>query len=130
MRALTVTSVLLLLAGVIGCQSSPPPPVADAAVGVVTIQITNGDGAPQSIEIADVADGATLESVMRSIEDIPIELSGSGSTAFVSSIGDVKTDASQGWTFKVDGEFANQGIGLTVLHPPTTIQWSFGEFEM
>jgi hypothetical protein len=30
-----------------------------------------------------------------------------------------------GWTFKVDGKLANQGIGSTTLTPPTTITWSY-----
>lgn len=112
-----------------GCQSSPPPPSVDAAVGTVTIRVQAVDNPVQTFEIADVSDGATLESVMKRFDQIPVELSGSGMTAFVQSIGDVETDATQGWTFKVDGEFANQGIGKTILHPPTTVDWSYGEFE-
>ncbi|PAY16710.1 hypothetical protein CKO51_25050 [Rhodopirellula sp. SM50] len=113
----------------VGCGQTPPPPAADAAVGVVTIEIQSADAATQSIQVPDIADGTTLETVMRMVEQVPVSVSGSGSTAFVDSIGDVKTDASQGWTFKVDGAFANQGIGQTVLHPPTTVTWSYGTFE-
>jgi hypothetical protein len=115
---------------VAGCRSDPPPPAADASVGIVTLLIQSDDGSVHSIEVDDVADGSTLESVMSSVEQIPVEMSGSGLNAFVESIGGISTDSSQGWTFKIDGEFANQGIGQTVLHPPTTVQWSFGEFEM
>ena len=120
-----------LLIGLIavGCDRTPPPPTADAAVGVVTLEINSKDSAAQTVQVPDVAEGTTLESVMRMVDQIPVTVSGSGTTAFVDSIGDVKTDASQGWTFKVDGEFANQGIGQTVLHPPTTVTWSFGEFD-
>ena len=127
---LFATSSLLIGLISLGCHSDPPPPSADAALGVVTLEVQSLDGTAETIEIADVADGATLESVMRSVGQTSIELSGGGATAFVHSIGGIETDASQGWTFKVDGEFANQGIGQTVLHPPTTIQWTFGEFEM
>nr|WP_286177754.1 DUF4430 domain-containing protein [Rhodopirellula sp. JC639] len=114
----------------VGCSRTPPPPAADANVGVVTVEILSGDTDKRSIQVPDVADGATLESVMRMVEEVPVSVSGSGTTAFVDSIGDVQTDATQGWTFKVDGEFANQGIGQTVLHPPTTVTWSYGAFEM
>ncbi len=126
-----ITQSICLLIGLVavGCGQTPPPPSADAAVGVVTIEIQSEDAATQSIQVPDVADGTTLEAVMRMVEQVPVSVSGSGSTAFVDSIGDVKTDASQGWTFKVDGAFANQGIGQTVLHPPTTVTWSFGTFE-
>ncbi|MCA9138258.1 MAG: DUF4430 domain-containing protein [Planctomycetales bacterium] len=113
----------------VGCESTPPPPVAGAPVGVVTLEF-NSDGTSTSVQVPGVADGATLESVMRSVDQIAIELSGSGTTAFVQSIGNTKMEADKGWTFKVDGEFANQGIGQTVLHPPTTVQWTYGEFQM
>ena len=65
---------------------------------------------------------------MRSIKDVPVKVDGSGTTAFVDKIGERATDSTDGWTFKVDGEFANQGIGGTVLTPPTTVTWSFGAY--
>ncbi|QEF97241.1 hypothetical protein Mal15_12800 [Stieleria maiorica] len=131
MRTLFNLSTGLLITFIaVGCDRTPPPPAADANVGVVTIEIRSGDTDKQSIQVPDVADGATLESVMRMVDQVPVSVSGSGTTAFVDSIGDVQTDATQGWTFKVDGEFANQGIGQTVLHPPTTVTWSYGAFEM
>lgn len=114
---------------ILGCGSTPAPPDVDAPVGVVTMLFQLDDGSVKTVEVPEVADGATLESVMGLVDEIPIEMSGSGMTSFVHSIGGVTTDSSQGWTFKVDGEFANQGIGKTLIHPPTTIQWSFGEFE-
>ena len=46
-----------------------------------------------------------------------------------SAIGDRATNSTDGWTFKVDQEFANQGIGSTSLNPPTTVTWSFGDFD-
>ncbi|WP_419580439.1 DUF4430 domain-containing protein [Stieleria magnilauensis] len=130
MRSFFTLSICLLIGLVaVGCGQTPPPPGSDAAVGVVTLEIQSADAATQSIQVPDVADGTTLETVMRMVEQVPVSVSGSGSTAFVDSIGDIKTDASQGWTFKVDGAFANQGIGQTVLHPPTTVTWSYGTFE-
>ena len=112
----------------IGCSSPQPPPVADAATGTVTLEIQVGEKT-KTLQVADVAEGTTLESLMRSIDEIPITLHGSGTTAFVESIGDTATSASEGWTFKVDGEWSDQGVGTTVLHPPTTITWSFGDWK-
>ena len=126
MRFLVPALALALL----GCQSRPEPPAVDAEVGTVTVVIDDGGEEPIKVTVDNVPVGETLETVMRSIKEVPIELSGSGTTAFVDSIGEQKTDATKGWTFTVDGEFANQGIGQTVLHPPTTVDWSFGEFEM
>ncbi|WP_197455449.1 DUF4430 domain-containing protein [Stieleria neptunia] len=125
-----MSSICLLIGLIaIGCGQTPPPPAADAAVGEVTLEIQPDDSISETIQVPDVADGTTLEAVMRMVEQVPVSVSGSGSTAFVDSIGEVKTDAGQGWTFKVDGAFANQGIGQTVLHPPTTVTWSYGAFE-
>lgn len=114
----------------LGCDRTPPAPSVDAAKGTVTVVIQTSKAVPKTVLVKEFADGTSLEAVMRSIDQIPVEISGSGQTAFVQSMGDVATDATQGWTFKVDGEFANQGMGVTVLHPPTTVTWSFGEFEM
>jgi hypothetical protein len=129
MKRITSTAVLLLL--LLGCSRSNPVadrPAADAATGIVTIEIT-GESETQTIEIPDVATGTTLEEAMRSIKEVPIKLSGSGTTAFVVAIGDRATNSTDGWTFKVDQKFANQGIGSTSLNPPTTITWSFGDFD-
>lgn len=128
-----------------GCQRSAPPlptsgqAIGDAggvhvveategdsiAVGVVTFVIHDGESVIE-FKVDDVPDGTTLESVMRQVEDVPISIRGSGVTAFVDQIGDTGTGSSEGWTYKVDGEFAHRGIGETTLSPPTTVQWSYG----
>ena len=130
------TKILILLSLVffLGCHSSTPVATPSATTGsetgTVILEIQWPDQADKQIlEINDVADGATLESVMKDLDDPDVEISGSGTTAFVQSIGDTSTGAADGWTFKVDGEFANQGIGSTQLYPPTTVSWSFGTPE-
>ena len=125
MKNVTLTAVAILL---FGCSRSAPVANQPAATtGTVTIKIA-GDS-EQTIEVADIASGTTLEAVMRSLADPPIKLTGSGTTAFVDAIGDRATNSTDGWTFKVDGQHANQGIGGTVLNPPTTVIWSFGDYE-
>lgn len=115
------------MALVLGCQKAPAPPAAGAAppanTGTVTIEIEGSPG--KSMEVEGVAQGTTLETVMQSLDQIPVTITGSGTTAFVDAIGDKATSGSEGWTFKVDGEFANAGIGSTVLSPPTTVTWSY-----
>ncbi|WP_419188996.1 DUF4430 domain-containing protein [Stieleria marina] len=98
------------------------------SAGTVTIQIKT-DEEDQTFQAEDIADGATLESVMRSIEDLDAEISGSGLTAFVNQIKGKATSGTEGWTFTVDGEWANTGIGTTTLHPPTTVTWEFGKMK-
>lgn len=121
----TVSAAILLVA--LGCSRSAPVAESPPATGSVTIEIT-GDGEPKSIEILEVVSGTTLETVMRSVSDVPIKISGSGTNAFVDKIGERATNRTDGWTFKVDGKHANQGIGRTVLTPPTTVTWSFGDY--
>lgn len=115
----------------VGCRSETPTiaplSTAQAVTGTVTVEVKLGEEL-RTFEVPDVADGATLESVMESIDQIPINMTGSGTTAFVNAIGDTKTNSTEGWTFMVDGQWADTGIGSTVLHPPTTVTWVFGEW--
>lgn len=117
---------LLFLALTAGCRQADQAFNPNAATGTVTIEIV-GKTKTHRIDIADVAQGTSLEHVMRSIDKVPIKLNGSGKTAFVDKIGDQGTDATGGWTFTVDGEHANQGIGNTWLFPPTKVTWRFGD---
>lgn len=118
--------VALLASG--GCDRGQPPTTTNSSVGTVTMEFVLGDQT-ETVEIGDVATGTTLESVMRDLDKPAIALSGSGTTAFVSSIGDYQTVGNEGWTFKVDGEFAHQGIGATKLSPPTKVEWRYGDFS-
>ena len=136
---------LCLLA--VGCGGSPPseatavadnsPDVAVAAdpapsessdkkTGTVRFEFTV-DGNTETLEVEDVAEGTTLETVMRGIEDPAIKMRGSASTAFVESIGENATTGTKGWVFEIDGEFANEGVGSIELEPPVTISWTYGE---
>ena len=127
MNKLTLSFLTLVF---LGCGRSVP--VADrtdetAEPGTVTLVII-GESETNSIDVPNVPSGTSLETVMRSVTEIPIKLDGSGTSAFVDAIGDQRTNSTGGWTFEVDGEYANQGIGNTVLTPPTTVTWSFGDF--
>ena len=113
----------------LGCQSSDPVTETEGSVGPVTIRFQAGEKAYPDVVIDDVADGTTLESLLRQLDGIEIDMSGSGAMAFVNSIDGIETNATEGWTFKVDGEFVNHGVGKTILHPPTKVEWSFGVFE-
>ena len=122
--------VTLLVAAIIpGCHSSapaPPPSQSRVNSGAVVVEINHGDRT-ESLRIENVAEGTTVESLMRSIDKPQMTIHGSGTTAFLDSIGDKTTSSSEGWTYKIDGEFANEGIGSTTLSPPVTITWSYGD---
>jgi len=79
--------------------------------------------------VRDVVQGTTLETVMRKVDQLDVMMTGSGETAFVYEIGGVATGVREGWTYEVDGEFANIGVGQFELEPPTTVRWSFGEMR-
>lgn len=131
-----------------GCrQEAPPQPTAtessasetaaesaQGATGTVTLEIfhpnainedESGAGQADFRETFDVANGTTLEEVMRKIEQPEIVITGSGVTAFVQSMDGVATDTTRAWTYTVDGTFANEGIGSLELTPPQKIQWRF-----
>lgn len=122
---------LILLLALAGCttqtQQADPTLAADVATGTVTVEITMGENT-QSIAVDGVADGETVESVMRKIEGVDVSVSGSGTTAFVNKIGDQPTENGEGWTYTIDGERAERGIGATTLSPPTTVSWKYGQF--
>jgi len=127
---------LLVIAA--GCDSGPATPLplsnepgtqgpeTTVETGTVTLKI-QGPGGLLSIELSEVATGTTLEDAMRSVTQIPISIRGSGVTAFVDAIGEQKSSGSEGWVFQVDGVHAKQGVGSTVLTPPTTITWVYGD---
>ena len=130
----TFAVLLIGIAALTGCRQSAPSPAPTAAsaetdaTGTVTFQFTEGEEVT-TFDVENVPDGATLESVMRGIDQLPISIRGSGVTAFVDQIGDTATSGSEGWTYEIDGEFATRGIGETTLSPPTRVEWKFGEMS-
>ena len=123
--------VLAIAAGCGGRNTATSPDVAQettVTTGTVTVEIAL-NGEIKTVEIDDVEDGTTVESLMREMEDPIVQIKGSNTTAFVHTIGDVATAGREGWTFKIDGEFSHSGVGSAILHPPTTLSWRYGDFS-
>ncbi|TWU45769.1 hypothetical protein Q31b_09450 [Novipirellula aureliae] len=99
---------------------------ADAGSVTIIIQSERGE---KEFERTEIAPGATVESVMRAVDEIPVVIEGSGMTAFVHSIDGIETGSNEGWTFKVNGDFAKQGIGSTMIVPPATLTWTYGSYN-
>jgi len=133
-------AVTLLIAG---CGTSTPD-TPDAAPGDSsavtasdtgdgeTIKVTvviQGKDSKQEFTRTDIHAGATVEDVMRLIDEVPVTITGSGVTAFISEIDGVSTTSTEGWKYKIDGEHAEKGIGSTKLDAPATISWAFGSYE-
>ena len=140
MHRIQTSVIVLAIAAIaaVGCDRSKPPPVADlpgpatgsatrAATGTVIVKVAEGDET-STVTLENVPDGTTLESLMRTRMN-DVEITGSGTTAFVHKIGEQATGGSEGWTFSVDGEWSERGIGQTVLHPPVTIEWKYGSWD-
>lgn len=112
---------------------------AETKTETVTLEIFKPDGeknadksktpAADFSKTIDVTTGTSLEEVMRQLDQPEIVITGSGVTAFVQSIDGVASDSSRGWTFTIDGEFSNVGIGSVKLTPPQTIRWRLTTLE-
>lgn len=136
-------TLIASLSVVAGCGPSAPAPVVDHRMPIAgestagnqtaTIEIFSrsdaDDGIPLVTQVVEVEDTTTIETAMRQIDEVDIVITGSGTTAFVQSIDDVATDASRGWTYTVDNEFATEGIGTTRLRPGQTVRWKFTTFD-
>tara|TARA_R110002049_G_scaffold47902_1_gene138434 strand:- start:148948 stop:149340 length:393 start_codon:yes stop_codon:yes gene_type:complete len=123
-----LTSWVLCGLAIGGCRPSASPPVDSTKTGVVTIEVELGDQL-HKLTMDSVAEGTTLETVLRSVDEPTFVIKGRGTTAFVEAIGGQSTEGTEGWTFSVDGEFANQGIGATKLSPPVTVSWTYGAMQ-
>jgi hypothetical protein len=125
------SAVAALFLGVLlfsaGCSRTAEP-IAEPTVGTVTIVIQMPDGEVRQ-EFESVASGTTIAELMAKIESPKVTMIGSGDTAFVKSIGDFGTDAGKGWTFRVDDQWADSGVGAYRLDPPATVQWTHGAFD-
>ena len=131
LRPLPLLLALALAVCLSGCSrpTAPQPEVAAAEPGTVTVVIEIG-GQEVRREVEQVQPGTTIAEVMSRIEEPAIEIIGSGSTAFVDSIGELGTTAGLGWTFRVNGEWADRGVGDYALEPPAEIRWSHGTFTV
>lgn len=126
--AVLVLGALLFSAG---CSRTAEPIAesnTESTVGTVTIVIQMPDGEVRQ-DFESVASGTTIADLMAKIESPKVTMIGSGDTAFVKSIGQLGTDAGKGWTFRVDDQWADSGVGAYRLDPPATIQWTHGSFD-
>lgn len=123
--------MLVLLVMVFGCSTEVAKPgsatATDSVTGIVTVEIIQ-DEDTQTFQVDNVAAGATVESVMRKVDGIEVSISGSGNLAFLEQIGDQATQNGEGWTYTIDGERVERGIGASKLTPPATITWTYGDY--
>ena len=133
LQAASLSAVVLGVLLALGCSSEPPKvsdpaPPLDSPQGPVTVEIVHRESI-RTLLLEAVPAGTTVETVMRSIEEVPVAIRGSGTTAFIDSIDGVKTGSGTGWTYRINGEFVDRGIGATELVPPATVRWTFGRWD-
>ena len=126
-----VIGLALATLGWVGCdRETSPGGVGQTIGGDVTLVIESG-GMSRTLTVADVVDGTTVESVLRSVspDDTEIQMTGRGLTAFVESIDGRGATGTRGWVYTIDGEKVNTGVGSTRLHPPTTVTWRYSDMD-
>ncbi len=107
---------------------------ADAGPQTVQLVVDFGDGA--EVRLTALAHRAGMTALDATVaasahpHGVKFKLRGTGSTAFVTQIGDLKNEGggakSRNWTYSVDGEPADVGVGAFELKPGNIILWKFG----
>ena len=121
-----------LLLFVAGCKPSAEPATepsttAAPATGTVSFEFVFGPDESESVSI-EMEDGQTICDVMKKIEQPKISITGSGDMAFVQSIGTLETAGGEGWSYSVNGQWADRSIGVYPLQPGDEIKWTHGGF--
>lgn len=127
----------LLTMGLVGCsggQEENQPESAAAVdeskpVGEVRVEIVSGPEDRVVVTIPEVVEGTTLLDVMKRIENPQVSIQGSESNALVIGFGDLMQAGGEGWTYRVNGEWADRGVGAYEVKPGDTILWSYGSYD-
>jgi hypothetical protein len=108
---------------------------ADAA-GSKSVQLTidYGDGVQKVFRELAWKEGMTvldaLEAAAKHPRGIKSAHRGSGATAFVTGIDDLKNEGSgRNWTYEVNGKKANKSCGVWTLQEGDSIVWKFAKYE-
>lgn len=126
----------------LGCSQQARPPET-AAGGVAErpsatsteasyrVRIDFGDGSRW--QFITTGDFETVADLMRNVASHPrapeIVMTGEGAMAFVSSIGGLDSASGKGWTYYVNGQWADQGIGAEKIAPGDRIDWAYGSWD-
>ncbi|QDS91145.1 hypothetical protein EC9_53650 [Rosistilla ulvae] len=134
-RRIVAITCLLLLA-VAGCQNADDPvaaPPADSAKIAVGFVFEFGEGEPVEIALDAVPAGSTVADAMRQIAEMPgtvqLEIVGKGDMTFVQSINGKTTSGNEGWSYYVNEEWAQAGVGAIELKEGDLVRWTYGESE-
>ncbi|MEZ6087277.1 MAG: DUF4430 domain-containing protein [Pirellulaceae bacterium] len=128
--------LICLASAALGCRDVPraeAPVDAEKSPITVRFEFDFGDHQPVLIELDDLPSSSTVADAMRKIQDMPdtvaIEMQGSGEMTFVRSINDLTTAGGEGWSYSINDQWAEAGIGATQLNDGDVIRWTHGAFD-
>lgn len=144
-RRLPASCSLILIALVLACgggcsdpseeakrerpDSRANEPAGSEPAGSVIVEFRYPDKRLESLVVSPVRSGDSVLEVMRQIEQPEITIQGSGRNALLTRIGEFSNRGAEGWTFYVNGEWADRGIGDYPIQLDDKIEWQYGDFE-
>lgn len=130
-------AVALVLAGLVGCGAKQiaeetadvPSGDTEAGLGTVIFEFDFGDGRVETVTVEGVGSEATVLDCLKKVKQPEVVVNGSGQNAFVSSIGDLTTAAGEGWSYRVNDQWADRSVGVYEVQSGDKITWTYGGFE-
>ena len=125
--------VSLVVAG-FGCRrdeqvQTVAPVAAEEAIGPIGLRVVKPDGSTRDYGALKIVAGDTLLDCLRRIPESGFSIRGDGAMAFVTEIDSFASRGGEGWTFYVNGQWADRGIGDFEVHPDDQIEWRYGDFS-
>ncbi|MEL6897229.1 MAG: DUF4430 domain-containing protein [Planctomycetota bacterium] len=127
-------SCMVLLSGCGGAPAVELEPIAEDQQVVVHLHLPVGeDGqfradADREFELIGRR-GGTLGDAMLRFDEVPMKWSGDGEMLFLTTVGGQANSGEKGWTFEVDGQWSNVGVGQLPLEREIDVRWIYGSMQ-
>jgi len=108
---------------------------ADEREKSVSVAIDFGDGVELKYTALNWREEMTVQDAMSSVEKHPrgvkLETRGSGATAMLLKIDDLKNEGGvgKGWMYRVNGKLADRGFGVYQLKAGDAVLWTFEKYR-
>jgi hypothetical protein len=104
--------------------------IAQEPAAAVRLAIDYGDGVEKHFTSLAWREGMTVLDAMKAAQEHPrgieFQFRGSGATAFLTQIDDVKNEgAGRNWIYRVNGDLAERGFAVQKLAAGDTVLWKF-----
>ena len=136
-RHLVFVSVLAIAsAGILTAQTRTidEKPDKETERKTVTLIVDYGDGAEKHLKFIPWRKSMTVASIMeyavKHRHGIKVKTRGSGSTAFIEQIDDLKNQGGRGrnWVFRINKELGKKSYAVSKLNPNDTVLWKFDTY--